>query len=433
MGMNIMTDNISVDSYRSLDLSPNGELVGNLLSGLQNEAETTEIRLTDHVGELPANLTPYMASWYRSYISGPRGQALDSVATILGANDDQKRTRGVFLERTISHEQDRRIEQKRQAQKSSREKRQADYERYDESRHEYAKAKEDYDELRARHGREAKPTPLWYFPAIGLIGIAEALINFDSFTAIKVFTPAIALGVTIIVALALAGASHLHGTVIKQYESRFGAHRKDGDRRTAVWMVVLGFLILAAVLFLVWYARNSLFADKLLENSVIGGDAPSGLLMIGGSMIGNVLVWLVGVWIAFLAHDEDHNFPDALKHKIKSEKKMYALHQRINQPLQREFEKIDATCEKEISQARNKHATLASDKEFSAGRTLFAKISEQDTRVIAALELYRMQLTSKLKGTRVQFEVQPEIETPEADETLDPNQYAARPLSLKHL
>jgi uncharacterized integral membrane protein len=355
------------------------------------------------------------------------------VAAILGTNNDQKRTRGVFLERTISHEQDRRIEQKRQAQKSSREKRAADYERHDESRHEYAKAKEDYDELRARHGREARATPLWYYPAIGLIGIFEAMINFESFTAIKMFTPAIALGVTVIVAIAIASASHMYGTVIRQLESRFGAHRKDGDRASSIWMLVIGFLILAAVLLLVFYARNSLLAEQLLENSVIGGDAPSALFMIGGSMIGNVLVWLLGVAIAFLAHDEDHNYPDALKHKIKAEKKMYALHQRIHQPLKREFEKIDATCEKEISQARNKHASLSSDKEFSAGRTLLAKISEQDTRVIAALEHYRMQLTSKLKGTRAQFEVQPEIESPEADEMLDPNQYAARPLILKHL
>jgi hypothetical protein len=430
--MNNMTDGIQVDTYRNLDLSPNGELVGNLLAGISNESETTQIRLTDHIGDLPANITPYMASWYRSYISGPRGQALDTVATILGANNDQKRTRGVFLERTISHEQDRRIEQKRQAQKSSREKRAADYERYDESRHEYAKAKEDYDELRARHGREARPTPLWYLPAIGSIGIFEAMINFESFTAIKMFTPAIALGVTLIVAVAIAYASHLHGTVIRQLESRFGAHRKDGDRSSSVWMLSIGFLILAAVLLLVYYARNSLFAEQLLENSVIGGDAPSAFFMIGGSMIGNILVWLVGVAIAFFAHDEDHNYPDALKHKIKAEKKMYALHERINQPLKREFEKIDATCEKEISQARNKHASLASDKEFSTGRALFAKVSEQDTRVIAALELYRMQLTSALKGKRAQFEVQPELETVE-DEMLDPVQYAARPLLLKHV
>jgi len=430
--MNIMTDNSQVDGYRSLDLSPSGELVSNLLAGLPNEVETQQIRLTDHVGELPANLTPYMASWYRSYISGPRGQALDAVSTILGVNNDQKRTRGVFLERTISHEQDRRIEQKRQAQKSSREKRGADYERYDSARHEYAKAKEDYDELRARHGREARPTPIWYLPAIGVIGVFEALINFESFSALEMFTPAIATGVTMIVAIAIAYASHLHGTVIKQLESRFGAHRKDGDRASSAWMLSIGFLLLSSVLSLVWYARNSLLAEQLLENSVIGGEAPSALFMIGGSMIGNVLVWLLGVAIAFYAHDEDHNYPEALKHKLKAEKKMYALHERINQPLNREFEKIDAICEKEIAQARNKHASLASDTEFSIGRSLLAKVAEQDSRVIAALELYRMQLTSALRGKRAQFEVQPELDAVE-EEMLDATRYAARPLALKYL
>ncbi|WP_158665398.1 hypothetical protein [Sinorhizobium fredii] len=427
-----MTNDTQVDSYRALDLSPGGEIVKGLLAGVPTEADSTQIRLSDHVGEIPGNLTPFMASWYRSYIAGARGQALDAVATILGANNDQKRTRGVFLERTMSSEQDRRIEKKRQAQKSSREKRSAEYDRYDEAKHDYAKTKEDYDELRARHGREAKPTPMWYYPAMVLIGICEGMINFDSFNAIKMFTPAIALGVTVIVAIALATASHLHGTVIRQLDSRFGAHRRDGDRASSFWMFGIGFFLLFSVLALVWYARNSLLADQLLENSVIGGDAPSALLMIGGSMIGNLLVWLLGVAIAFFAHDEDHNYPDALKNKMNAEKKMYALHERINQPLKREFEKIDATCEKEIEQARNKHASMSSDGEFAMGRSLLAKVSEQDTRVVAALELYRMQLISALKGKRVQFEVQPEIEAT-GEEMLDSNQYAARRLVLKHI
>ncbi len=430
--MTIMTDNVQVDSYRHLDLSPGGDIVKGLLAGVPAEADGSLIRLTDHVGELPGNLTPLMASWYRSYVAGPRGQALDAVATVLGANSDEKRTRGIFLEREMSVEQDRRIEKKRQSQKSSREKRKAEYDRYDEAKLEYFKAKEDYDELRSRHGREAKLRPIWYIPALGLIGVFEALINFDSFNAIKMFTPAIALGVTFIVALALATASHLHGTVIRQLESRFGAHRKDGDRASSVWMLGIGFFLLFSVIASVWYARNSLLADQLLETSVIGGDAPSAFLMIGGSMIGNLLVWLIGVAIAFLAHDEDHNYPDALKNKMRAEKKMYALFERINQPLKKEFVKIDATCDKAIEQARNKHASMSSDREFADGRALLAKVSEQDTRVIAAFELYRMQLISALKGKRIQFEVQPELETTE-EETLDATQYAARPLQLKYL
>ncbi|WHA43993.1 hypothetical protein [Agrobacterium larrymoorei] len=427
-----MTDSMQVENYRNLDLSPNGEVVKNLLNGVASETEDTQIRLTDHIGELPANLTPFMASWYRTNISGLRGQALDAVATVLGTNNDQKGTRGVFLERSISVEQDRRIEQKRQAEKSSREKRAADYDRYDSAKVEHGKAKEDYNELRARHGREAHPTPMWYYPALMIIGVFEALINFESFSAIKAFTPAIALGVTLIVAVALAYASHLHGTVIRQLESRFGAHRKDGDRASSFWMLGIGFLLLSAVLSLVWYARNSLLAEQILENSVIGGEAPSALFMIGGSMIGNVIVWLLGVAIAFFAHDEDHNYPGALKHKQASEKKMYALHERINNPLKREFEKIDATCEKEISQARNKHASMSSDKDFASGRALLARVGEQDSKVIAALELYRMQLTSALRGKRTEFEVQSELDSAE-DEKLNPTQYAARPLILKHI
>jgi hypothetical protein len=423
---------MQIDAYRAIDLSPSGEIVGNLLAGLPVESSAEHIRLTDHVGALPAGITPHMASWYRSFIAGPRGQALDAIATTLGTNNDQKGTRGVFLERSISEEEDRRLELKRQAQKSSREKRQADYDRYTEAKHEYTKAKNDYDELRARHRREAKLTPWWYIPVLLLIGLAEVLINFESFSAIKAFTPAIALGVTLVVGFGIASASHLHGTVIRQLESRFGAHRKEGDRASAAWMLSMGFLILSVVLGLVWYARNSLLAEQLLENSVIGGEAPSALFMIGGSMLGNVLVWLIGIAVAFFTHDDDHNFPLALKHKASSEKKMYALHDKINQPLKRDFERIDAQCEKEVAQARNKHASLASDKDFTDGRTQFAKVVEQDSRVVAALELYRTQLTNALKGTRAKLEIKSELDSVE-DEELDPIQYAAHPLTLKYL
>lgn len=426
-----MSDSTQVETYRAIDLSPDGEVVGKLLAGLPDETSADHIRLTDHVGELPAGITPQMASWYRTYIAGPRGQALEATATILGVNDDQRRTRGVFLERTISQEQDRRLNLKRQAQKSSREKRKSDYDRLDEARYEFAKAKVDYDELRSRHGREAKLTPIWYLPLLLVIGIAEMLINFESFSSIRAFTPAIALGVTAVVGFGIAYASHMHGTVIRQLESRFGAHRRDGERASAAWMLTMGFLILSVVLGLVWYARNSLLAEQLLERAVIGGEAPSALFMIGGSMLGNVLVWLVGIVIAFIAHDEDHNFPLALNHKITSEKKMYALHDKINRPLKQDFERIDAQCDKEIEQARNKQNSMSSDKEFTEGRTQFAKVMEQDAKVVAALELYRMKLTNGLKGKRVKIELRPEIEDAE-DKSLDAVQYAARPIFLKY-
>ena len=137
----------------------------------------------------------------------PLRRCLERIAT-------RKEPAGSFLSAKCRSSRTAASRKKRQSQKSSREKRKAEYDRYDEAKLEYFKAKEDYDELRSRHGREAKLRPIWYIPALGLIGVFEALINFDSFNAIKMFTPAIALGVTFIVALALATASHLHGTVI---------------------------------------------------------------------------------------------------------------------------------------------------------------------------------------------------------------------------
>ncbi|PCK77482.1 hypothetical protein CPT34_29655 [Rhizobium sophoriradicis] len=425
-------ENLSIDSYRELNLDPDSEIVKQLMSGIESEFGSSAIRLTDHVGSTPSNLTPTMSSWYITYIAGPRGQALDSVGGLLGANNDQNRSRGVFLEREISHEENQRIERKRQAIKASRETRAADYDRYEESRIEYQKGKDTYDELRARHNREAKLTPFWYIPLLVLVGITEMLINFESFSRNKAYTPAIALGVTIIVALMLAYASHVHGTFLRQIETRLGAHRRDGDRAAAWRMFSIGTVLLAIALGAVYYARSIMYADILLENAVMGGNAPSPLFVIGGSMIGNLGVYAVGVIIAFFGHDEDHHFPEALQGKIKAEKKMYALREKISAPLKREFENIDATCEKAIEQVKNKHASLGSNKDFLASRTLFAQIKEQDTKVLAALQVYRGKLLTALKGQAPRFEVQPEIETAEY-EFLDSSAYAALPLSLKYI
>ncbi|MBY5721782.1 hypothetical protein HFO33_35425 [Rhizobium leguminosarum] len=427
-----MNETVSINSYRDLDLRPEGEIVNQLLSAVEAESGNQTIRLTDRVGSTPANLTPMMSSWYVSYIAGPRGQALDSIAAVLGANKDESRSRGVFLEREVSAEENLRIERKRQALRASREKRAAEYDRYSESRIEYQKAKDAYDELWARHGREAKSTSLWYIPLLILIGIPEILINFESFGAIRIYTPAIALGVTIVVALALAYASHVHGTFLRQYEARFGAHQRDGDRAAALRILGLGTTALILAMSSVYYARSTLLEDQILENSVIGGDAPSGLYVIGGSMIGNLGVWIIGALIAFFAHDEDHHFPEALNNKNKAEKKMYTLRESINGPLKREFEKVDATCEKAIEQAKNKHSTLGVNKDFADGRTLFAQLKEQDTQVIAALQAYRLKLIGAVKGRSQRYEVQPEIDTADS-EFLDGGQYAALLLNVKYI
>lgn len=421
----------AVDAYLAVDLSLEGDVARSLFAEVDDEARDKAIQLTDHVGPMPSNLTPAMARWYAAYVAGPRGAALDEVAGVLGENDAVAGTRGTFLEREVSKAEDQRLTEKRQVVKAHREKHEADYERLAEARLRWQKARAAYDELHARHGREARRPPWWYIPSLVLIGVAEMLVNYESFASVKIFTPAIATGTTLLVALALACSSHCYGTFLRQVESRFGAFRRDGDRAAAARILALGTACLTLVLGAVWYARSSYLADELIEIAVVGGAAPSWISVVGGSMITNMVVWIVGVILAFFAHDEDYMYPVALDDRDKAEKAMRAQQNRINQPIQRQFESIDAQCDRNVGQLRTKEQALAGSNRHGEGRRLFARIKEQDARALAVIDAYRGRLRSRAREATIVFRKQAELIPQQAD-TLDADQYAAEPIVMKY-
>jgi hypothetical protein len=197
-------------------------------------------------------------------------------------------------------------------------------------------------------------------------------------------------------------------------------------------MVTIGTMLVSLALGFVYYARSTLLFDQLAQNAIIGGEQPSGIWFIGGSMLGNVIVWLLGIALAFFTHDEDHNFPSALKQKNKSRKKMDDISESLQKPLNRAFERIDAQCTKQIEQARNMHNAMAVEKSFREGRELFDQIKDQDSRVVAAFEQYRLKLTNPRNGMPPEFECQEEMKF-DVRRKLDAREYAAQTLSLKYL
>lgn len=307
----------------------------------------------------------------------------------------------------------------------------ATYERLDEALRSYTQSRRRYLEMVARHGREAKLTPWWYWLFLAFIGVAEMLVNFESFSSVPFFTPAIATGSTLLIAAALAMSSHLHGTFLRQFHSRFGPQARDGDRAAALRMLGLGTLCLAAVLAAVAYARSSYFADILLEATVLGSAAPNWLAIVGGSMIMNLVVWIVGVIGAFIAHDEDHLFPESLIERNRAEAKVRALQATVGKPLQRDFERIDAEAEKQAEQARNKDRAFAHTPAYASGRALFAAVKAQDARVTALLEAYRSKLVFSAGNSGTIFERKSDL-TAQDPEQMTPQDYAAQRIELKY-
>lgn len=420
-----------VTLYTSLNLSSGGELAQELFSQVEYEAQLDHIVLSDHQGSTPSNLTPAMAAWYAG-IASYRNGALDQVASTLDKTDDGEGVYGVFLERALSKVKDAQLSRKRDAVRHHREKHLANYERLNEAQKAYSQSRLRYAELMARHGREAKLTPMWYWPFLAVIGLAEMLINFEAFNAVSFFTPAIATGSTLAIAAGLAYSSHLHGTFLRQFHSRFGPHARDGDRAAAWRMFSLGSLCLAAVLAAVAYARNSYFGDILLENAILGNAAPSWLAIVGGSMLMNLVVWIVGVIGAFIAHDEDHRFPDALVERNKAEKKFRGLQALVNRPLQQQFLRIDAESEKEAAEAKNKDRSFSHSAAYETGRAQFAIVRAQDAKVQALLEAYRSKLLHALGKSHIVFEKQAELSTEDVEQ-ISAQEYAAHRIELKYL
>lgn len=426
--MNISATPVNI--YASLELGSEGTLAQELISQVEHEARLNRIVVTGEEGVYPANLTMAMKAWFAG-IANTRHAALEQVAAILDRSDDSTETHGVFLERELSRIRERQLSKKREAEEQHREKNRATYERLDDSLKSYLQSRRRYSERVARHGREAKLTPWGYWLFLALIGVAEMLVNFESFNSVPLFTPAIATGSTLLVAAALAMSSHMHGTFLRQVHSRFGPQARDGDRSAALRMLGLGTLCLSAVLSAVAYARSSYFADVLLESAVLGSAAPSWLAVVGGSMIMNLVVWIVGVIGAFIAHDEDHIFPDSLIERNHAEAKVRKLQTMIGKPLQRDFERIDAEAEKQVEEARHKERAFAHTPAYATGRALFAAVKAQDAKVTALLEAYRSKLVFAAGNSGTIFEMKSDLSSQEPVQ-MSPQDYSAQRIELKY-
>lgn len=422
----------AIDSYCNADFGINGQAATQLLAQLENEQGAAHLVLSARIGHRPADVTERMAAWYDAYVASLRQSALDAAESIAGGQDHVKQGAGILLEREVHRREDDRIVQKRKMVTQSRESRQSKYKRLEELGEERDKKRMRYAQLRNELDRDPKIINLWfYIPFLIVVGAAEALINFETFLSIRGWTPAIATGVTMVVAIALAMSAHFWGASIRHFPVLFDPARDDKERWGQWLMMSLGTLTLSLVLGLVWYGRNSYFADILAQLLAIGGVAPNALEVIGGSMISNMVVWIVGVLASFLVHDPDPEFPRAFHEKEKATKAWDAMSDALSEPLRQAFEQIDAKTKNAIEAARKRSGSLSNIEQHNAARRQFERILAQDNNVLAVLNQYRGKLVSSVRPGTV-FERSIEVYR-EDDDFLDSAQYAALPIRLKYV
>ena len=224
-----------------------------------------------------------------------------------------------------------------------------------------------------------------YVIAIGCIGIAEWLINYDTFF-LFMQVPAIAAGATIILGVLLAFAAHGHGTLLKQWSHRFGKHRTPAERLGDWRLLALSTLGLVIVL---GAAGGSRYAAALRaiasqpQYNILGAEAEIQLNPLRDvllSLLANIAAWAVGVFVAYMAHDPDPEYMEAAHEREKAQRLYNRRRRRIN----REIESIRARYGKQIAEKGN--AAKARSRGVEDQRNLLLQVREHEQAIMASLE-----------------------------------------------
>ena len=390
-----------IDAYTELDLSEGGIVQQDLMMRVDQEAQLSEIHLSDLYDTMPSNLTGSMRQWFMEHVSPMRNAALESVSNYLRNIDRTAHGDPVFEERDRQNLRRDAHKGKQDVLRKDRDAHKAEYERLETLRSEEQKARRNFETLRSRHGREPKEWPkgLYMFVLL-IIGLAELGINWESFNAIDYFTPAIATGTAFVIGMALALSSHFSGMTMRQYRARFNDAADDLDRYSGWKMFALAGTTLSIALGAVYYSRIFYFQQLVMDSWGAGSDV-SMVKVVGGSMISNLLVWLVGVLIAYMAHDPDPDFP-SVKHqldKISSQREEKSNN--IDKRIGKEYTKIDAIYRKENEALENQIRAMSGIAEQREADEMVAKIKAQDDRIKSLLARYQSKLLSVAEPSTV--------------------------------
>ncbi len=263
----------------------------------------------------------------------------------------------------------------------------------------YKRAKDALEEKKTEYkvmknkegGREANVAAnrIWYWPAILMIGVTEWLINYDTFFSF-LSVPAIAAGATIILGILLAFSAHGHGTLLKQWSYRFGDHRTVADRRSE-WRF---FALSTFSLLLVLGAAGGARYESAIRVIVHLAESPTGVNVLGSeahiessplrdillSLLANVAAWAVGVFLAYMTHDENKDYQAKRWEYITAEKKYQKLQKKHIVELRKTEEAKAAKNIKELEATADQTKSNVGP-EFA----MWKAVKERDTEVRVAL------------------------------------------------
>ncbi|WP_346796624.1 hypothetical protein R5M92_14205 [Halomonas sp. Bachu 37] len=301
---------------------------------------------------------------------------------------------------------------------------------------EAAEAEKQYKKMYEKHGnRHAKIVKhAIYIPLLALVGMVEWLINWEAANALFA-QPYLAAGIVIVVALAVAAASHEHGTLVKQWSHRCGFAAEPAIRKRNYTALAFTTLLFVAAMTLVGYMRYKLAFNDLVGASAFGGTNPFGArgtmgevyTAVGMTLMGNLIVWLLGAMVAYWFHDSDPKFSDARVRHLKAGKRLTVWSKRMEKAMRERKQHLTM----QIEEVNN---TL--DSRANKGRLLVdmcEQVSEHEQMLLKRLKeevdehlrTYRRTLLGlvKVENPKLTF-----IDVEHGE--LSPMEYEARPVEL---
>jgi hypothetical protein len=267
-------------------------------------------------------------------------------------------------------------------------------ERRAEADHGYSVIKQKYEQTQARyselHNREGRRTAnvsaysLFYWLGLFCIGMAEWLINYDTFF-FFLGVPAIAAGTTVIMGVLLAFAAHEHGTLLRQWSVTFGEHQSKGERFAHYRILIFATLALLLVVGTAGASRyefaRSILADQPSVN-ILGAEArieSNPLKDVSLSLLGNVGAWAVGVFLSYMCHDRNPDYMEATYDARKAERAFV----KARQPFAEEIKREEARIEREINDTER--SAIARSADVSEQRSMLMQVIAHEESVLGAM------------------------------------------------
>ena len=418
----------ALNAYQALNLSEESELCRELMDGVAHEQpDKGRVDLTDELSNHPCGLTPQMLSWLGSRIQPARTAALQELEAVFGGSALSKTSvgRGTLVPAEREKVEQKRLQDYHRIHTDLRRNFQELIARRDFYRREFEQARAE------RGNRDPRMTnmPLYLGGLIVVVAI-ETMINFDSFLKLPFIKSGIfALGLSLLIGLALGGAAHIHGTVLKQYHYWFRSFDKTRALQGAQ-QVALGSLLLALSVGMVAGARTY-YILPLIELAEITGEDPPNLVVLTVFMtLGNLIVYAFGAYWAYHHHDKDPEYPE-LKSKMDACSRAANL---VTRSINQRLKQADDEATHRLGQLDALEKAQRDSESWARNHKAVAAFRAVDRQVEAALHRYKTALVARLADPQpVARFVQPTVTRDDAAQAIDMTggQYLGRAVKLR--